>query len=169
MNISDRGEGYQRSDDPPPWPAQLTFEMRLTLKMSAPCPDCDSTDGVIVTVSGQDPVSCAKCGRSCYYVLCTQTGNQQRSLRTRPDIKVRDRIRILLRDNCACAVCRRREVPLEIGHLISVRAGQALGLSEAELFSDENLAAMCESCDSGLGSDTVPLRLLVPALRARRI
>ncbi len=64
-------------------------------------------------------------------------------------------------------LCHRRGVSLEVGHLISVRDGLRLGLSDAYLFSDENLAAMCASCNSGLGSASVPLRFLVAALRAR--
>ena len=61
----------------------------------------------------------------------------------------------------------RRGVPLEVGHLISVRDGLRLGLSDTYQFSDENLAAMCASWKSGLGFDTVPLPFLLPALRAR--
>ena len=32
---------------------------------------------------------------------------------------------------------------MDIGHIISVHEGRAYGLSDAELFHDENLVAMC--------------------------
>jgi hypothetical protein len=40
-------------------------------------------------------------------------------------------------------------------------------MSDAELNSDENLAAMCAACNSGLSSATLPPRLLAAALWAR--
>jgi hypothetical protein len=46
-----------------------------------------------------------------------------------------------------------------------------LGLSDAVLFGDDNLVAMCASCNSGLSSKTIPgHRLLVLlALRAKQM
>jgi hypothetical protein len=48
-----------------------------------------------------------------------------------------------------------------------VKDGQRFGIPETDIFHDENLAAMCNSCNSGLSSDTVPLRFLAAALIAR--
>ena len=75
-----------------------------------------------------------------------------------------------MRDNLACVMCGGRE-RLEVGHIISLRDGCALGLSNAVLFGDDNLAAMCASCNSGLSSKSIPAhRLLVLlALRAQEI
>jgi hypothetical protein len=168
MNISNQGDDHQLRDGAVSVPAQLALDMDLTVAMSSPCPDCGCPNGTIVTENGRDQVRCNGCARVCYNLPCTETGRPHRSLRTRPAVKVRQRVRVLLRDNCACVLCHRRGVPLEVGHLISVRDGLRLGLSDAYLFGDENLAAMCASCNSGLGSDTVPLRFLLPALRARR-
>jgi hypothetical protein len=53
------------------------------------------------------------------------------------------------------------------GHLISLHGGHTLGLSDAELASDDNLAAMCVACNSGLFSESLPPRLLAAALWAR--
>jgi 5-methylcytosine-specific restriction endonuclease McrA len=72
-----------------------------------------------------------------------------------------------MRDNGACVLCHRSDVPLDVGHLISVHDGQYLGLSDAELASDDNLAAMCAACNSGLSSESLPPRLLAAALWAR--
>jgi 5-methylcytosine-specific restriction endonuclease McrA len=70
-------------------------------------------------------------------------------------------------DNSTCVLCHRNDLPLDIGHLISVHDGRALGPTDAELNSDENLTAMCWPCNSGVGSGTLPLRLVVAVLRAR--
>jgi 5-methylcytosine-specific restriction endonuclease McrA len=135
--------------------------------MRSPCSGCGCLDGTIATKGGQDVVRCADCDRFCYNAPRTETGREPRSLRTRPTIRPRQRARILLRDNSTCVLCHRHGVPLDVGHMISVDDGHALGLSDAELGSDENLAAMCASCNSGLGSETLPLRIVVAVLRAR--
>jgi 5-methylcytosine-specific restriction endonuclease McrA len=70
-------------------------------------------------------------------------------------------------DNGTCVLCHRNDLPLDVGHLISVHDGRALGLADAELNSDENLAAMCSPCNSGVGRETLPLRIVVAVLRAR--
>lgn len=121
----------------------------------------------MTTVNGQDNVRCADCARFCYNAPRHETDREPRTLRTRPEISVSQRARILLRDHGTCALCRRADQALDVGHLISVRDGKALGLSEGELFNDENLAAMCAACNSGIGAQTVPLRFLAAALRAR--
>lgn len=139
----------------------------MTFTMRAPCPDCTTPYGVIETVNGQDTVRCGWCGKFCYNAPKAETGREQRSLRTRPDMKPSQRARILQRDNATCVLCHRGDVPLDVGHFISVEDGQALGLTTAELFHDENLAAMCNSCNSGLSSETSSLRLFVSVLMAR--
>jgi 5-methylcytosine-specific restriction endonuclease McrA len=168
MNLPNQGDDHQTHEDAVSAPAQLALDVELTVAMSSPCPDCGCSSGTIVTDNGRDQVRCNRCGRVCYHLPSTETARPHRTLRTRPAVKVSQRVRVLLRDGCACVLCHRRGVPLEVGHLISVRDGLRLGLSDAYLFGDENLAAMCRSCNSGLGSDTVPLRFLLPALRARR-
>lgn len=42
-----------------------------------------------------------------------------------------------------------------------------MGLSEAELFDDENLLVLCEQCNAGQGRDTLPLRFMATVLRVR--
>lgn len=54
-----------------------------------------------------------------------------------------------------------------MGHIVSVKNGIDFGLSDAEINSTENLAAMCSQCNLGLGKETVPLRLAVSIQMAR--
>jgi hypothetical protein len=62
-------------------------------------------------------------------------------------------------------VCGRRDCHMQVGHIISVREGRAYGLTDSELFHDDNLTAMCAECNSAQGSETLPLPFLVAALR----
>src|SRR3954468_3197856 len=111
---------------------------------------------------GQDTVRCAECDRFCYNAPRSETGREARSLRTRPTIRPSQRTRILMRDKGACVLCHPN-----VGHFISVYDGQKLGLSDGELASDDNLAAMCAACNSGLSTESLPPRLLAAALWAR--
>lgn len=139
----------------------------MIVKMREPCTNCGETNGIMTTVNGQDTVRCGWCGKHCYNAPKSETGREPRTLRTRPQMKVSQRSRILLRDNGACIICHRRDIDLEVGHLISVKDGKAAGLTDAQLYSDENLAAMCAACNSGISGETIPLRFLAAVLEAR--
>jgi len=58
-------------------------------------------------------------------------------------------------------------VSLTVGHLVSVKVGHSYGLTDDEINSQENLCAMCEECNSGLGATPVPLRLAISMIRSR--
>lgn len=75
------------------------------------------------------------------------------------------RARILMRDR-HCVLCGRQD-SLQIGHLLSMAAGLRAGLSESQLDSDENLAALCPACNLGIEDVAMPLWVVVPLLRAR--
>lgn len=135
--------------------------------MREPCPACDCLEGTITTKNGQDVVRCADCRAYCYCAPRVETGREPRSLRTRPTIRPSQRARILMLDNGTCVLCHRNDLPLDIGHMISVDDGPVSDLTDAELNSDENLAAMCSPCNSGVGRETLPLRIVVAVLRAR--
>lgn len=126
---------------------------------------CGSTDGTIATVNGQDTVRCARCNRYCYNAPRLETGRPRRSVRSRPTLSPSQRHRILARDKGRCFVCCRHRGDIQIGHIISVHQGQAFGLSEAELYHDDNLVALCAECNFGQGSATLPLPLLVALLQ----
>jgi hypothetical protein len=66
-------------------------------------------------------------------------------------------------------MCHRTDVSLEIGHLVSVHDGHLVGLSDADLTSDENLAAMCAECNSGLSKRSLPPHLIAAAIWAHRL
>jgi hypothetical protein len=54
-----------------------------------------------------------------------------------------------------------------VAHWISIHDGRAIGLSEADLFDDENLLTMCAECNAGQGRETLPLQFMAIVLRAR--
>jgi hypothetical protein len=135
--------------------------------MREPCPACDCLEGTLITKNGQDVMLCGDCRVYCYNAPRTETGREPRSLRTRPTIRPGQRARILMLDNSTCVLCHRNDLPLDIGHLVSVHDGREMSLTDAELNSDENLAAMCSPCNSGVGRERLPLRIVVAVLRAR--
>lgn len=139
----------------------------MHLTMRSPC-RCGETIGTIRTKNGQDCVYCRNCGRYAgYNAPRTETGRAVRSLRTRPDIKPGQRARVLDRDNGACIVCHRTDVPLDVGHIVSVAEGRQLGMTDTQLFDDENLAAMCQSCNSGFNAVSINPRLFAATVIAR--
>lgn len=139
----------------------------MTHVMRGPCPKCGCTDGRIETRNNQDCVFCAGCNRHCYNAPKTETGRAVRSVSTtRNGIKPQQRARILLRANCHCELCGGLR-DLHLGHLVSVKDGMARGMTEAEINDDENLAAMCDECNLGVGSETVSLRLAIAMVLIR--
>lgn len=140
------------------------FEMR------APCSTCGETAGRVVTKNGQDTVRCKACDKYAGYNLPKrESGKPQRSIRSRKAFSPSERAAILLRDGFQCVLCRRTESTaiLNIGHLISVDVGLRIGMTEDEVNDDENLAAMCEECNSGLSEQPIPLPTAVWIVRAR--
>ena len=133
------------------------------------CRKCGSGQVRIETRNGQDTVWCKApdCGLYSHNAPRTETGRTVRTLRRRPDIRPSKRSRILDRDNGACIICHRPDADLDVGHLISVEDGKKLGMTEAELYDEENLAAMCSSCNSGYGSMSISPRILLGLIRAR--
>jgi 5-methylcytosine-specific restriction endonuclease McrA len=139
-----------------------------TITMRAVCRDCGCPDGVVITKGGQDTVRCSQCDRYAgYNAPRIETGRPRRSLRSRPQISPSQRSRILQRDNSTCLRCGRLDVPLNVSHWISVHDGTAEGLSDPELFDDENLLVLCAECNAGQGRETLPLRFMATVLRVR--
>lgn len=131
-----------------------------------PCA-CGTETGYIRERTGQQCVYCSFCHRFQYNAPKRETGLPQRSVSDRPELKPARRARILERDNGSCVGCHRSDVILHVGHLLSVEDGRKLGASDEEVWSDENLAAMCEECNLGFGKRTVSLRLVYRILQAR--
>lgn len=131
-----------------------------------PCP-CGGAEGEIETRNGQDCVFCSACKRFQYNAPKTETGRAVRTVSTvHEGINPKRRARVLLRANRHCELCG-HEGNLHVGHLLSVNAGVRGGLTDAEINSEENLAAMCEECNLGLNDECVPLRLAIAMVLAR--
>lgn len=139
------------------------FEMRT------PCSSCGNTAGKVVTKSGQDTVRCKVCDKYAGYNLPkSESGKEQRSVtRNREPMKPSKRAAILVRDGGQCVLCRSSDAILHVGHLISRDVGLRIGMTEDEVDDDENLAAMCEECNLGIGNQPIPLTTAVWIVRAR--
>lgn len=131
-----------------------------------PCP-CGGAAGRIETRNGQDCVFCLDCSRFQYNAPRVETGREVRTVSTvHGGITSRRRARILLRANAHCELCG-KSGNLHVGHLLSVKDGLRMQLTEVEINDDENLAALCDECNLGLGEETVPLRLAVAIVMTR--
>jgi len=134
--------------------------------MRAACKACGSAVGRIETRGAQDCVFCS-CGQFQYNAPRVETGRAVRSVMTvHNGVGTKQRARILLRDGNACALCHAKDKPLHAGHMLSVDVGLSMGLTEAELNDDANLAAMCDECNSGVSDTPLPLRVCVAILKA---
>lgn len=141
-------------------------------KMREACQSCGGPFGRVEERNGQACVYCVTpgCERWVYNAPRTETGERQRSVSTvHAAIKPKTRAHVLLRANSRCEICGvgSETAILHVGHLISVKDGLAGGLTEEQLNHQENLAAMCEECNLGLGRGSTPLRMLfrITALR----
>lgn len=140
--------------------------------MRAPCPSCGCTVGYVTERGAQDVVRCMSCDRHCYNAPRTETGKAVRTVQTVHEaIKPKQRARILLRGGFKCECCgkvpRGSQGELHVGHVVSVKRGLELGISDAEINDDENLIAACSECNLGLGAEVIPVRALVSVLMAR--
>jgi len=138
--------------------------------MRQPCRLCHNLMGYIIETGAQDVVRCAACDTFNYNAPRTETGKRPRTTTTvHNGIKPKQRTRILLRATGHCELCGKgpETGALHVGHLLSVQDGLAAGLTERELNHDENLAAMCDECNLGLGDTTLPVRFLIAILQAR--
>jgi hypothetical protein len=136
-------------------------------KMRAPCSECGCEFGILRTVGFQDTIKCHQCGKFQYNAPRKETGKPQLHVPMREKISPALRAEVLTRASCACEICHRANLPLSVGHLLSIDAGKAAGMSESELNSEENLAAMCDACNLGIGKQPVPLRIMIAIITTR--
>jgi 5-methylcytosine-specific restriction endonuclease McrA len=137
-------------------------------KMRKPCQGCGCEFGLLSEVNGQDTVRCFACNRHCYNAPRTETGRAQRTVSTVHNaVKPKLRSKILERDGHRCVLCHAEDVPLHVGHVVSVDAGLAVGLSDAEINDEENLIAQCQECNLGQGAQPIALSVAVRILKAR--
>lgn len=142
-------------------------EVREEYRMREPCPDCGHTRGYLAPKGGQDVVRCVTCDRQVYNAPKRETGKPQRRVSTRDPLPPGRRAAILLRATARCELCLHSSGVLHVGHLLSVKDAVAAGMTEAEINHPENLAAMCEVCNLGIGRLSINPRLYVALLRRR--
>lgn len=141
---------------------------RDNYSMRSPCKQCGGLLGFLTETNGQDVVRCRTCNAHCYNAPRVETGRAVRSVTTiHNGIKPHVRSRILERDNFRCVLCHADEARMHVGHIVSVEAGFATGLTDAEINDDENLIAVCEECNLGQGAQPIPLRVAIQILKAR--
>ena len=131
---------------------------------------CGHLMGYIRRKGAQDCVYCQSCGAWQYNAPRTETGTAVRPVRSRPEVSPSQRSRIMRRDGYRCVLCgapASADVELHLAHLVSVLDGPDLGLSESDVWHDENLIVSCAECNLGLGKNSVPARLIA-ALVVRR-
>jgi 5-methylcytosine-specific restriction endonuclease McrA len=125
-----------------------------TYTSQRPCPKCGSYDAQLSERKGQNVVRCRRCKAHIYNAPKTETGQRPRNVATiRRGIKPNQQVRILERDG-ACVLCGSRE-GLTLGHALSLKDAEAQGEVGPYLDGDENLFAMCEGCNSGLGGRSI--------------
>ena len=136
---------------------RLQQGFRATYIPSRPCPNCGSANAEIRQTGDQLPVSCLNCGRAFYNAPKVEVGFKPRSVSNlRQGISASKRARIFNRDHGRCVLCGHTSC-LVIGHLLSVADGEKVGATDDELYADVNLAAMCETCNSGLSDRSLSL------------
>ena len=139
-------------------------------EMRKPCGKCGSTSGRIEPKGAQDCVYC-DCGAFQYNAPREETGKPVRSVnRKREPFKPSVRAAVLMRASGRCELCGAKPGPegeIHVGHLLSIDDGLRAGIAEAVLNDVENLAAMCDQCNLGIGATTVPLRLAIAMVLAR--
>ncbi len=138
--------------------------------LRAACKHCGGVDGRIEPTNGQNCVFCIGCGKHAYNAPKVETGEAVRHVSDRPEIKPSKRARIIARDGFKCLHCgiQAKDTIVHVGHLVAVKEGRDFGLTDAELFDDANLIALCEACNLGQGRRSytpIEIHLLMVALK----
>lgn len=140
---------------------------RSDFEMRSPC-RCGHSRGRIVEKSGQDTVRCLACNAYCYCAPRAETGRDVRRVKTRNGIPPWKKAAVILRDGNRCVLCKDDDAILHAGHIISRDIGIQIGMSDDDVDDEENLAAMCETCNLGIGNAPIPLTLAYLIFKARK-
>lgn len=140
-----------------------------SFKLRNKCAKCGSEKGQIKPTNGQDVVFCEQ-GHYQYNAPKVETGKIQRTVTTvHNGITAKKRATVLMRATGRCELCGKSslESVIHAGHIVSVKQGLKLGLTEKELNDPENLCALCDECNLGLSDEILPIRLLARILLSR--
>lgn len=124
---------------------------RLPHPLRTPCAQCGGAAGRIKETGSQDCVYCLGCDRFQYNAPRAETGKPVRSVRSARDVDISPGLRahiLFERAGGCCEICHNMGAELHVGHLLSVAAGRAEGMSDADLNSADNLAAMLAAVDN---------------------
>lgn len=142
--------------------------MSACITMRKPCDKCGHTEGSITETNAQDVVRCLACNKYQYNAPRTETGRAVRTVSTTHEaIKPKQRARIIERDCGHCVACGAVN-NLHIGHVVSVKDGHALSLSDEDINSDDNLVTLCAECNLGWGDRSMRANLYVAILIRRQ-
>lgn len=140
---------------------------RAAIVMRAPCKRCDSLGGYITETGAQDVVRCSSCDAFAYNAPRTETGKSVRTVQTTHElIKPKQRARVIERDCGHCVACG-STANLHVGHVVSVKDAHDLGMSDADINSDDNLVTLCAECNLGWGERSMRVNLYVAILIRR--
>jgi 5-methylcytosine-specific restriction endonuclease McrA len=139
----------------------------VLFQLRSPCHRCGCESGRIVERGAQDCVYCSGCGTFCYNAPRAETGKEVRHVKTREAIPPRLRAEVLMRSGPQCELCHSQTRELHVAHMISLDAGRKMGMSEDDLNDEENLCAVCDACNLGIGKQPISLRLATQMVLAR--
>jgi len=127
------------------------------------------TQGESKSVAGQNTVRCTLCRKWQYNAPKSETGEEQRHIKTRDNIKAATRARILTRANGLCELCgvSSKISILHVSHILSVDDSHCTDITPEEVNHDDNLASLCEACNLGMGKLSFNPRLYLRLLRRR--
>lgn len=139
--------------------------------MRGPCGKCGCLTGTITERGTQDVVRCSSCATYQYNAPRTETGKAIRSVSTIHDaMKPRTRAVVIMRANCRCEFCGRspeQTADLHASHVVSVKRGLEMGLTDEQINDEENMVCLCSACNLGLGQEPIPVRVFARLLMAR--
>jgi len=141
--------------------------------LSKPCSRCsEPVAGYLIRTPPPHAgkLFCGNCALFQQWVSKKDLGEPRRSLTPRGEcIGPKQRDQILARDGYRCMLCGAAPpaVLLHAGHILSHKDGDVLGLSEQQIDSNDNLMAMCERCNAGLGPRSLTPWLYVALLERR--
>lgn len=133
-------------------------------KMRMPCKFCQHEFGKMEERNGQNCVYCIKCSKHQYNAPKAETGEAQRSIRTREEISPGVKAEVLQRDGSRCQLCGRGSFEgkiLHMGHIVSVHDAEAFKLKPEWVNKPANLITLCEECNLGMGKVSMTPRVLV--------